>query len=339
MNSETLRLLALDQLEDDMTARRLVTSTRVINRDAVKTFFRWASQRSSSDLRLLGKKDLVAYHNWLCKQVSKRTGQALASTTINRQFYVVGWLFSCLYRTGVIPENPCHNLRLNLSSPGVWKRRPLSQKEITKFLESIDLESSTGMRDRCLFELIYSSGLRVGETVSLKVRNIDFDRRLMVVRGKFDKDRMVPLSLVARAFLVKYLGSRIDDPEAWIFPRGQIQTTHLMKTYINIRFKKLLKQFEMDKKEISAHSIRHSTATHLLESGASIRHVQELLGHANIATTARYTQVMTDSLAKIYRKHHPREHELFEVLDQEYEDRLTKLVSRKKRVAWRPEMV
>jgi integrase/recombinase XerD len=84
---------------------------------------------------------------------------------------------------------------------------------------------------------------------------------------------------------------------------------------------------EMDKKEISTHSLRHSTATHLLENGASVRHVQELLGHTNIESTARYTHVMTDNLAKVFRRHHPREHELFEVLDGDYLARLANLVT------------
>ena len=106
--------------------------------------------------------------------------------------------------------------------------------------------------------------------------------------------------------------------------RGPTKTGHLRSTSISERFRDLLRRFDMDKKEISTHSVRHSTATHLLENGASVRHVQELLGHSNIESTVRYTHVMIDSLAKVYRKHHPREHELFEVVDQEYERRLEK---------------
>jgi site-specific recombinase XerD len=167
----------------------------------------------------------------------------------------------------------------------------------------------------------------VNEAASLKVGDIDFEGRLMVVRGKFDRDRMVPVSEVARDFLVRYLGDKIEHNEAWVFvgSRGSTKGGHLRSTSISERFRLRLREFGMDKPEISTHSIRHSTATHLLENGASIRHVQELLGHRSIESTVRYTHVMTDSLAKIYRRHHPREHELYEEVDEDYEARLSRL--------------
>ena len=170
----------------------------------------------------------------------------------------------------------------------------------------------------------------------LKVSDVEFDRRLMVVRGKFDRDRMVPISEVAKAFLELHLGERIGNPEDWIFlgfrgprSRGIHAPGHVLGTSISERFRYLLRKMNMDKKEISTHSLRHSTATHLLENGASVRHVQELLGHSNIQSTVRYTHVLTDNLAKVFRRHHPREHELFEVIDQTYMDRLARLGTRR----------
>jgi integrase/recombinase XerD len=138
---------------------------------------------------------------------------------------------------------------------------------------------------------------------------------------------MVPVSEVARDFLVRYLGDKLERPDAWVFvgSRGATKGGHLRGSSISERFRILLREFGMDKPEISTHSIRHSTATHLLENGASVRHVQELLGHRCIESTVRYTQVMTDALAKVYRRHHPREHELFETVDEEYEKRLSAL--------------
>ncbi len=331
MTGETVKELAVRLVDEELSARRYAEHSKLAVRTTLETFFRWASRRGSPDVRTFGKKELCFYFAWLCKQPSKRTGESLSAHTINERFHTVCFLYSCLYRAGVIPENPAHSLELSIPEPNAWRRRPLGRDEITHFLESIDVRTAVGLRDRALFELIYSSGLRVAEVAALKVSDIDFERRLMVVRGKFDRDRMVPVSEVARDFLERYLGDKLERPEAWVFEgtRGPIKHGHLRSTSISERFRNLLREFGMDKPEISTHSIRHSTATHLLENGASVRHVQELLGHRCIESTVRYTHVMTDSLAKVYRRHHPREHELFETVDEEYERRLAALAARR----------
>jgi site-specific recombinase XerD len=327
MNDETVKELAFRLVDEELAARRYTEHSKLAVRAVLETFFRWASRRGTSDVRAFGKKELSFFFAWLCKQPSKRTGESLTAHTINERFHTVCFLYSCLYRSGVIAENPAHGLSLAIPEPNVWKRRPLTRDEITKFLESINVSTAVGLRDRALFELIYSSGLRVAEAAALKVSDIDFERRLMVVRGKFDRDRMVPVSEVARDFLVRYLGDKLEHSEAWVFvgSRGDTKGGHLRSTSISERFRLRLREFGMDKPEISTHSIRHSTATHLLENGASVRHVQELLGHRCIESTVRYTHVMTDALMKVYRRHHPREHELFEAVDEEYERRLSSL--------------
>jgi site-specific recombinase XerD len=214
------------------------------------------------------------------------------------------------------------------------KRRPLTRDEITRFLEQLNTGTSQGLKDRTLFELIYSSGLRVAEIAALKVKDINFERREMLVRGKGSRDRLVPFSKVARDFLLLFLKDRADRPEAWVFcgSRGSRTGEHMRSGGISERFKTLLRRFEMDKKEISTHSIRHSTATHLLENGASVRHVQELLGHKSIETTVRYTHIQTEGLLKIYRKHHPREHGLYETVDEGYNNRLETILAEQKKV-------
>jgi len=331
MTTLAIRDIAVHLVEEEMNARRLGTHTRVIMRDAQKDFFRWSSRRCTPDLRTLGKKDLLAYHGYLVGKKSKKTGEPLASNTINSRFRSVSFVFSVLYRAGIIAENPAYGLKLDIPLPTGWKRRPLTRDEITHFLETIDTSTKQGIKDRALFELIYSSGLRVAEVAALKVGDIDFERRVMVVRGKFDRDRMVPISEVAHDFLLVYLGTKINELDAWIFTGygGPTHGRHLTSTSVSERFRTLLRRFGMDKPEISTHSIRHSTATHLLENGASIRHVQELLGHRCIESTVRYTHVMTDTLIREYRKYHPREHELFEAIDDDYDARLDSLLVRK----------
>lgn len=333
MTSESAKELGLRLVAEELTARRCTECTRNAVSKAITDFYRWASRQAKGDVRSFGKKELSAFFAHLCRQVSKRSGEALRPKTINARFEAVRLLYSCLYRSGAITENPCHGLILALPDPKAWTRRPLTREEITSFLESLDVTSPVGLRDRALFELIYSSGLRVNEAACLKVGDIDFERRLMVVRGKFDRDRMVPVSEVARDFLVEYLGPKIESPEAWVFAgtRGATKLGHIRSATISERFRELLRERNMDKPELSTHSIRHSTATHLLENGASVRHVQELLGHRNIESTVRYTHVMTDSLAKVYRRHHPREHELFEEVDEEYLARLSRLARGQRR--------
>lgn len=323
MDADAVRELARRLVEEEMSARRYGEKTRSMVRAALSLFLRWASRRGTAEVRSLGRKDLASYQTYLLKQRSRKTGEPLAASTVNGRFSAVTLLYSCLYRSRVITENPCHGLERTLQRPPLWKRRPLTREEMTRFLDGLDTGTAVGLRDRTLFELIYSSGLRVSEAASLKVGDIDFERRLMIVRGKLDRDRMVPISEVATDFLSAYLGGRVETADAWVFPGYK---GHLTGSHISEEFRDILRHLDMDRKDISTHSIRHSTATHLLENGASVRHVQELLGHASIESTVRYTHVMTDGLAKVYRKHHPREHELFESVDEEYEGRLRKLL-------------
>jgi len=326
VNCEAAKAMGLKLVEEEMSSRRLTEESKSLIRTALRDFLRWASQRGTPDFAILGRKELISFHLWLCGRKSTKTGEPLSSSTINGRFHAVGLLYSCAYRSGLIQEIPTRNLDLKLPEPSGWKRRPLTREEITRFLERIDTTTPQGLKDRTIFELIYSSGLRVNEAACLKVGDIDFDRRQMMVRGKFDRDRVVPVSEVATGFLRLYLGERISQGDAWVFlgSRGATKGGHLKSSSISERFRDLLRRFGMDKREISTHSVRHSTATHLLENGASVRHVQELLGHSCIESTVRYTHVMIDGLAKVYRRHHPRDHELFEVVDQEYDRRLEK---------------
>ena len=332
MKHTAVRELALRLVEEEFSARRFSPRTALMMRDALKEFLSWCFSQGFLDLLAMGKKEIASYHSWLASRPSKKSGEKLTAGTVNGRFGAVRLLFSCLYRSGYLKENPARNLGLDLPEKKDWKRRPLTRDEVTSFLNYLDAGSGTSLRDRALFELIYSSGLRVAEAAGLKVGDLDLERRVMVVRGKFDRDRMVPLSEVARDFLSLFLGERKDDKEAWVFPSAKREGQHLASMSISERFKMLLRRFDMDKKELSTHSLRHSTATHLLENGASVRHVQELLGHKCIESTVRYTHVMTDGLAKVYRRHHPREHELFEAVDDDYERRLDSLAGCRKEV-------
>ncbi len=323
MNAEAAKELLLRLAEEEMSGNRLSMNYRKSIRRSQVYFFSWMKEMGVSDIREVRKKELCEYQKDLCKEVSKNTGLPLSAGVQKERYRAVCMLFSLLYRHGMAEENPAHGLTLDTAKSGKGTRRAMSREEITHFLESLDVKTAKGIRDRALFELIYSSGLRVGEAAGLKVGDIDIENRQMIVRGKFGSDRMVPLSKVAKDFLVVYLGKRIQYPEEAVFlgRRGPIKAGSISQC-----FRLLLRDLDMYRADITTHSIRHSTATHLLDNGASIRHVQELLGHRNIETTVRYTHVQTEGLMKVYRKYHPREHALFEMVDEEYLRRLDSVI-------------
>ena len=146
----------------------------------------------------------------------------------------------------------------------------------------------------------------------------------MIIHGKFARDRVVPFSIIARDYLALYLGNRVYNKDEPVFcgVKRKASKQALHPDSIGRRFTDLLKKYDMKKKELSAHSIRHTSASQLLDHGAGIRHVQELLGHRNPETTAKYTHTQGERLAKIYRKYHPQEHDLFDAVDDVYKKRL-----------------
>lgn len=322
--------LAKELIENELSGNRYSEHYKNSIRRNVKDFYSWCIKRSKTDLNSITRKDLVNYHKKLEQTKSKKNGELITASTINNRFYTVILIFRLLYQTGAIKDNPAQNLDLKIKESKMWKRRALTVEEINIFLEQFDVNTKQGLKDRTMFELMYSSGLRVCEVVNLKIGDIDLNRREMIVRGKFGTDRVVPISIVAKDFLYLFLGDRIENVDEPVFVAYTgSHTGHKMKSSsISERFHDLLVKYDMYKEELSAHSIRHSTATHLLDNGASIRHVQELLGHKGIETTERYTHVQTDGAAKIYRKYHPREHDLFETVDEEYRRHLDSLIER-----------
>jgi integrase/recombinase XerD len=191
----------------------------------------------------------------------------------------------------------------------------LSVDEMKKMLDGIDLHTGYGFRDRTMFELLYVTGMRCGELVDLCVSDIDFSLNEALIRqGKGRKDRIVPIGSVCREFLFTWIGKMRD----W-FVTGEDKGVVFMNkrggklacSTVNYRLKYWLKHAGIEKEGVSPHSIRHSCATHLLEAGADIRYVQELLGHASIETTVVYTRTTVENLRKVHKMFHPRENELF----------------------------
>jgi len=273
-----------------------------------KEFFDYVHMKVE-DFRDVSKETIREYLKHLEEKKSKQTGSLYAPRTRAGLFGIVKLIMKCLYVNELILVNPARNIEYH---PRGMKRvrELLNHNEMSEFLDNIPMNKMYDLRKRAMFELIYSSALRVSEVSKLIVGDIDFENRMLLIRqAKWNKDRVVPVSDVAMKFLNMYLGVRTNKEERVFKVKG---------AWINKLFKKMLKKMGMYRKGLSAHSIRHSTATHLLENGADLRYVQELLGHESIETTIIYTHELYESVKRIYRTYHPRENEYYKEIDDEY---------------------
>lgn len=198
-----------------------------------------------------------------------------------------------------------------IEAPKLGRKLPdtLSLEEIDKLFSAIDLSSPEGARNRAMLETLYSSGLRVTELIELKISNIFFDHGILKILGKGNKERLVPIGRSAMKYLRIYLEEiRVHVPVkqgyenfAFLNRRGKGLTRVMIFTII----KNLCKEIGL-KKNISPHTFRHSFATHLIEGGADLRAVQEMLGHESITTTEIYTHLDKDYLKQVITDFHPR---------------------------------
>lgn len=231
-------------------------------------------------------------------------------SSIHRKIAALRTFFRFLCREGVLEVNPA---RL-VASPRVDRQLPnhLTVEEMIKFIETPETETVLGKRDRAILELLYASGVRVSELVNLSLIDIDFAHQTVRVKGKGRKERVVPFGEHARRALEAYLGVRGEllveaDPDQ-VDPLAvfmNYQGTRITTRSVGRMIDKYVKQCA-DIHHISPHSLRHSFATHLLDAGADLRTIQELLGHARLSTTQQYTHVSMDKLMEVYDKAHPK---------------------------------
>ncbi len=237
--------------------------------------------------------------------------QGLAATTRARRLSAIKQFFRFAYEEGWRTDNPA----MRLSGPGPSKRLPktLSEAEVTALLSAA---RATGrprdrVRNTCLMELLYATGMRVSELVSLPVAATRGDPRMVLVRGKGGKERMVPLSGAARAVLAEWLEMRDAVPEGaaplaspFLFPSSG-KLGHLTRHRFYGIVKTLAVQAGISPSKVSPHGLRHAFATHLLANGADLRSIQVLLGHADVSTTEIYTHVLDERLKALVEDHHP----------------------------------
>jgi integrase/recombinase XerD len=296
----------------------------------VKYFFEYLKEhKNNTNIKNVKKEDILNYFKHLKETVSKRTGKPYHHNTCMMKIGVLRLFFKYLVLSEYMLINPAEDIVIK-EAFNEGRREILSKDEINTFLDNIDVSTPCGLRDRAMFELAYSSALRRGEIVNLNIGDIDFARRYVIVRqGKWYKDRIVPVSEVACKYLKDYLSGR-DNRDEPVFLNPQHK--RIASCTVGRRFKDLLRRFNMDRERISLHSIRHTTATHLLENGADIRYVQELLGHDSIETTVKYTHTLYENLKRTYRTYHPAENNYFREMDDTYIKRTDKFYIRLKAV-------
>jgi site-specific recombinase XerD len=237
MKPEAVKDLALQLVSDDLVARRVGANYTAEARKTILDFYAWTEAHAIGDIRTASLEQLRSYRDDLAVKLSKTSGERIKHSTVNSRFGVVRLLYACLYRAGLIEDNPAGQLGDALPAEMVC-RRALTEKEMQRFLDELDTTTKQGLRDRALFELVYAAGLRVGEVAGLKVSDVDFERRIMRVRGKGDKDRLVPISEVAKDVLLLYLGERANEREAWLFTgsRGPMTGSHVRPGSVSERF-------------------------------------------------------------------------------------------------------
>ncbi len=240
---------------------------------------------------------IVEYFSSMSPELSKRSQARVLSAL--KSFF--GWMVM----EGWMAENPCERVeapKLGRYLPGV-----LSVKEVESILDSVDLQSSTGYRDRAILEVLYGCGLRVTEACELRISHLYMDEGFVRVIGKGNKERLVPMGEMAVAAIREYLPYR-QNPALPIHD-DCLFLNRYGKPLSRVSIFKLVKAQAIVagvNKEISPHSFRHSFATHLIENGADLRVVQEILGHESILTTEIYTHIDSKVWQRSILDHHPR---------------------------------
>lgn len=304
----------------------LAMSTRKRAKYYLKRFAFWLGE---IDIREVCLDTFLSYRAYLTT-LKNQKGEPIKRISIEHHFSVLKGFFTYLYRSDLLLLNPAEDLSVNLSKSGN-EHTLFSKEDITLFLDAISIETPVGQRDRALFELMYSSGLRSEEAAGLLVDHVNLDERICLIKGKGNRERYVPFSVTACRFLVKYLGDGRGKLSKALVHKDAKRFTFLSSAgklswkVMRTRFNGYLKACGLEGKGYTIHSIRHSTATHLLENGASIRYVQELLGHRSLKTTQIYTRPSVENIKSIYRTFHPRENEYFREVDDAYLVELIKL--------------
>ncbi len=260
----------------------------------ITSFALWIDESINLPLVRKSKIDINKYIAQLFKN-------GLKSSSVNRKISTIKSFFIFLLKKKHILVSPVEDIEMIKQEK--YLPISMSEKEVELLLESPNLDSFIGIRDRAMIEMLYATGMRVSELINLKITDIDHNRLVVKVMGKGSKERLIPYGEVASDYLNVYLKNRkeINSNEIFLSNRGKKITRSAFWNRIKLYLKK-----ENLKESISPHTLRHAFATHLLNRGADLRSVQILLGHSDLSTTQIYTHIAKQRLGEILKKHHPR---------------------------------
>ena len=279
-------------------------NTLAAYRRDLRSYCAWLAER--------GRTVLDVDHDLLVEHTAERTVSGAATSSVARQLAAIRMLHRYLAVEGERPDDPTARLEGVKVPSGIPK--PLTEAQITSLLDAVVGHEPVDHRDRALLELLYATGARISEATGLSIGDIDLDTRLVRLYGKGSKERIVPFGSSAATALEEWFstGGRVRMvPDAWQ------RRDDAEAVFLNTRGGRLTRQaaWLVVKKygtragisdELSPHVLRHSCATHLLDRGADLRVVQEMLGHVSISTTQVYTRVSQERLFDVYRSAHPR---------------------------------
>lgn len=292
--TDFLRYLAIE--------RGLSRNTAEAYRADLKDYADWLAACGIGSFREVRRETIVNYLNF------ERTERAVEPTTLARRLAAIKMLYRHLEEEELIRENPA----AVLESPKLWRLLPdfLTISEVDAFLDAWpETGTALELRNRTMLELFYASGLRVSELTTLPLTAPDFEEHLLRVTGKGEKTRMIPVGEAALELLQRYLTEARPELSAKNPASPFVFLSRNGKPLDRERVWAVVKETAVRagiRKNIHPHTLRHSFASHLLANGADLRVIQEMLGHADIATTEIYTHVDSSRLQEIHRKFHPR---------------------------------
>ncbi|MDX6678693.1 MAG: integrase/recombinase XerC [Solirubrobacteraceae bacterium] len=289
---------ALVRFDEDLRRRGSALKTRDAYASDLRQFAYWATAQQADP-------DAIT-HRLLRRYAAALSERRAAPATVARKLAALRSFFGMLREHGEIEANPADLLaapKLGSDLPSV-----LAPAQVSRLLDRIPASTPLELRDRALFEIAYASGLRAEELVRLDVGSVDFDSEQLRVEGKGSKTRMVPAGEPALAALARYLeraraalSRGVDEPALFLSKSGRRLSTSDVRRRLSVWSRHAAMQGA-----VHPHVLRHSFATHLLEGGADLRSIQELLGHASVSTTQTYTRVESARLKVAYARAHPR---------------------------------